>query len=1389
MQNQALCKILHMYISKGKDNTMKKIISTLLAMSVVATSVNIVIASGDNDNKYYVDLTPYKNGYIFTEQSIGGVLEGYDHTKGLTIGAFNGSVPSYDYGAMILNAKAFKSAEISGYIIDSDSNRYKLDYSENEDGFTGLLMGTNGVGEQKIEIDNDFYSEFVCIGLQQRNNGYIPNNNNFKLTATVTYTDDTSETDDTILLYRPSTSPSNMSNPYVEFLGVNNQTAPVFGFDTNNNNALMRWTGNNSNFYIPTFTIHTDENKEVDYITFSNTCTSTKFGITVLAMTGTRITDDDKLNEMMSKLPEVDEADTTITYSNYQEFEDLISQINSFLADKGMALNAEQQVIMDASVKAVKTAKSGISALPETTDGINHKNYESYVELINVIDAYLEDNHMELSELGEDSVNKYNAVVSAIDRAKTGVYELPASVDLITKANYGEYEELIEYIDSYLADNNTEINSFGEEYVTRYSNTKKQIAIYKSRIDELPNDASVITEDNAPVYAEIIAAIDIATQNGDITLTDEQRELYDAVKAKVEKLTSKYIFVDLSQYKNAKVFSDSQAGVAVSDFSNTEYTSNGGSDIYDSVAFLQNPFKSIIENGYVQSIENSSFSVPSISRFQKTPQPEESIADRLKYKVNVDFNKNNKGGILLGCSGVTEMTIDLPDNKYNYISCLGFDQRQNLSRYMADGEKGFYVYAEINYTDGTTDTDNGLYVQVPGQEVYYGADYAYIQAENGASAVDPDGNVKFGSQNGMKLPTFRITEIDKSKMVDSVKLVTSIRGANYGLVVLGMTGVVRTVTDDLQDYDQAAVNGEEFDSNTAFTTIKNAVASGDAVWEDYTNLATYYNSMLAKTTGIPENDGTRMELDLSTSTISFSGTTQSESNVTAVILKQGEALGDIKDVESYVTITSDENGGFSNDVKLDNMQSGYYELYISYGNSGFFKAAEAYFATDGEVTSLINGFTSATSATEIKTLLSNDSNLGILSLQYFNEIKDARIDIDKVSDIVYKNVKSTTLSGTIYEKISTLSGIVKLSTILEAYNAGLSDVVYNGNDFNYQDIIGISTIDINGITVMSAYNNVVSDNCRSIVKNAILNKNFVYKEDVITCFVQQTLLNGLVYPQNFGYAHIKELLTDENMQAAGMSVTKQVTDEIAGELAKNTTPYASVIDLQNAINNYIPQSSSNGGTSSGGGAGPGYSASSKKSENVYAVASGVVAAASNGFSDIANVEWAKDSIKYLKDKGIVDGIGENEYKPNDNVTREQLLKILCEAFDINGGTDVDFSDTDSSKWYYKYVVAGAAAGITNGMGDGRFGVGEYITRADIAVMCCRAAKLSADREAEISFADYDKIPEYAVEDIACLKELGIINGYPDNSFRAGDYCTRAEMAVIIHRLLNIKEDR
>lgn len=214
---------------------------------------------------------------------------------------------------------------------------------------------------------------------------------------------------------------------------------------------------------------------------------------------------------------------------------------------------------------------------------------------------------------------------------------------------------------------------------------------------------------------------------------------------------------------------------------------------------------------------------------------------------------------------------------------------------------------------------------------------------------------------------------------------------------------------------------------------------------------------------------------------------------------------------------------------------------------------------------------------------------------------------------------------------------------------------------------------------------------------------------------------------------------------------------------------------------------SNGSSSSGGSSKKSGSNISFQAPSVSDDSSKTEPNETSDFSDVTESHWAYKDIIKMYQKGIISGYEDKSFKPDENVTRAEFVKMVTSAFEITpkSGDEMIFSDVSADEWYWPYLYAGYANNIISGSDGGRFMPDAYITREEMASILYRTLKLKSvvlpAGNASV-FADDAYISDYAHEAVSSLSEAKIINGYENGEFRPEFNASRAESSVMINRI-------
>lgn len=420
-------------------------------------------------------------------------------------------------------------------------------------------------------------------------------------------------------------------------------------------------------------------------------------------------------------------------------------------------------------------------------------------------------------------------------------------------------------------------------------------------------------------------------------------------------------------------------------------------------------------------------------------------------------------------------------------------------------------------------------------------------------------------------------------------------------------------------------------------------------------------------------------------------------------------------------------------------------------------------------------------------------------------------DADAIGNIVESNYKRFFMNAELYEACSDKEAVYELllyesdpesaSELSEQLNcaAAIVKISRAPEDESVKCIDDYAAV--LGIDSLPAYETFKnsSETVQKNIADAVKNGAFHTAEEILAEFptiVVTTALRHAVLATD-----VKTILTT-NAEEIGISLQEcdslSTSMEVYAKFAGKTfADFSAIRDFFHAAVEEAKKSGKpQGGTGSGGSGGGG--ASFGGTPIGIAPATDVTAVRNeNGgeqtenqpFLDLDSVSWAKDSVERLRDAGVVNGIGEGLFAPDASVSREEFVKfiVLGLGLELTEATDMGFRDVDRNAWYSSYVLSAASSGVVFGRDDGTFGVGDKITREDMAVMICRALSakgISVTATGGSGFTDTAYISDYAAESVSFLNETGILRGLNDGSFEPQSFSTRAQVAVVICRTLD-----
>jgi cell division septal protein FtsQ/histidinol phosphatase-like enzyme len=180
------------------------------------------------------------------------------------------------------------------------------------------------------------------------------------------------------------------------------------------------------------------------------------------------------------------------------------------------------------------------------------------------------------------------------------------------------------------------------------------------------------------------------------------------------------------------------------------------------------------------------------------------------------------------------------------------------------------------------------------------------------------------------------------------------------------------------------------------------------------------------------------------------------------------------------------------------------------------------------------------------------------------------------------------------------------------------------------------------------------------------------------------------------------------------------------------------------------------------------------------------------FKDVAT-HWAKDIVNEMASRKVINGVGDDLFNPNLEITRAEFAAIIVRGLGLKleSGT-TSFTDVKVSDWYNDVVQTAYSYKLINGFEDGTFHPTDKITREQAMSIIAKAmvitdlkTNLPAKEASELlsTYTDANEASDWAKSGIADSLQAGIITGRSGNVLAPQAFITRAEVAAIIQRLL------
>ena len=192
-------------------------------------------------------------------------------------------------------------------------------------------------------------------------------------------------------------------------------------------------------------------------------------------------------------------------------------------------------------------------------------------------------------------------------------------------------------------------------------------------------------------------------------------------------------------------------------------------------------------------------------------------------------------------------------------------------------------------------------------------------------------------------------------------------------------------------------------------------------------------------------------------------------------------------------------------------------------------------------------------------------------------------------------------------------------------------------------------------------------------------------------------------------------------------------------------------------------------------------------QSYYVVGYDPVALWVNGFTDVSQGAWYYDAVAYANYYALFNGDGKGNFQPEETMSRAMFAAVIwnLEGKPTPNGT-ATFTDVLKGAWYYDAVSWAAENGIVSGIGNGKFAPEQPITREEMAVMLYNYATATGmdipENRTIPDFTDATQIDAWAETAAKALAEAGVMNG-DEGGFCPTDNATRAEVAALFKNFL------
>lgn len=176
------------------------------------------------------------------------------------------------------------------------------------------------------------------------------------------------------------------------------------------------------------------------------------------------------------------------------------------------------------------------------------------------------------------------------------------------------------------------------------------------------------------------------------------------------------------------------------------------------------------------------------------------------------------------------------------------------------------------------------------------------------------------------------------------------------------------------------------------------------------------------------------------------------------------------------------------------------------------------------------------------------------------------------------------------------------------------------------------------------------------------------------------------------------------------------------------------------------------------------------------------------YVDVPNDAWCADAVTYVTEHGLMGGVGNGKFAPDQELTRAQIVELF---YRLAGSPETtytnQFQDVGSDSWFAKSVAWASSNGIASGTSGNTFSPSSKITNEQFATMIDNyvhyvGTELPTAENPVSGLKDTWYVSEYAIDGVQLVWRADIMNGDSQHNFGPQKTVSRADAAMIFMRL-------